>query len=84
MMTGHHTEMTGVLDREVTDGQGGVWKYDTDPEFWNYDVNMTTIWVRMFSYSQLITSTYVSIQTKYMLCLFREGLKINQLWKIPY
>jgi len=44
MMTGHHTEMTGVLDREVTDGQGGVWKYDTDPEFWNYDVNMTTIW----------------------------------------
>ena len=45
MVTGQHTEMTGAIDREVLDENGDVLHYDTDLEFWNYNPNLTAIWV---------------------------------------
>ena len=46
MMTGQHTEVTGILDLEVrgpTPGQ--ILHFDEDEEYWNYSKNLTTIWV---------------------------------------
>jgi len=45
MMTGQHTEVTGILDLEVrgpTPGQ--IFHFDEDEEYWNYSKNLTTIW----------------------------------------
>ena len=47
MMTGQHGEMTGVIDREVSDGHGGVLEADLDPEFWSYNPNITSILVKL-------------------------------------
>jgi len=44
MVTGQHSERTGVIDREVVDENGELLHYDTDPEFWNYNPNLTAIW----------------------------------------
>ena len=43
MMTGQHTELTGILDTEVSDGQGGILTYSKDPEFWSETYNLTDI-----------------------------------------
>ena len=43
MMTGQHTEVTGILDTEVSDGQGGILTYSKDPEFWSETYNLTDI-----------------------------------------
>ena len=45
MMTGQHSEVTGVIDEVVTDGDSGLLHFDRDPEYWNYAPNLTTIWV---------------------------------------
>jgi len=45
MMTGQHTEVTGILDLEVrgpTPGQ--ILHFDEDEEYWNYSKNLTTVW----------------------------------------
>ena len=49
MMTGQHTELTGILDTEVSDGQGGILTYSKDPEFWSENYNLTDIKVGHFS-----------------------------------
>ena len=49
MMTGQHTELTGILDTEVSDGQGGILTYSKDPEFWSETYNLTDIKVGHFS-----------------------------------
>ena len=46
MVTGQHGDTTGVIDTEVSDGQGGVLTFDKDAEFWQYAPNITTIAVR--------------------------------------
>ena len=51
MMTGQHTDMTGVLDTEVD--QYGSKLTPDDAEFWLYDVNLTTIAV-MFKVAKLL------------------------------
>ena len=43
MMTGQHTEVTGILDTDVSDGQGGILTYSKDPEFWSETYNLTDI-----------------------------------------
>ena len=43
MMTGQHTEVTGILDTDVSDGQGGLLSYNKDPEFWRGTYNLTDI-----------------------------------------
>ena len=43
MMTGQHTEVTGILDSDVSDGQGGILTYSKDPEFWSETYNLTDI-----------------------------------------
>ena len=45
LVTGQHTEMTGVLDRDVQDQDGNILHSASDPEFWQYDQNLTTIMV---------------------------------------
>ena len=55
MVTGQHSEMTGVIDREVVDENGEVLHYDTDPEFWNYNPNLTAIWVKYNSVEHSIS-----------------------------
>ena len=45
MVTGQHTEVTGVLDRDVQDPSGNILHSASDPEFWQYDQNLTTIMV---------------------------------------
>ena len=45
MVTGQHTEGTGVLDRDVQDQAGNILHSESDPEFWQYDQNLTTIMV---------------------------------------
>ena len=48
MMTGQHTEVTGVLDLEVRGSSAGqVLRFDEDAEFWNYSNNLTTVWVSL-------------------------------------
>lgn len=51
MMTGQHTEVTGILDTEVSDGQGGILTYSKDPEFWSETYNLTDIKVSHYIYS---------------------------------
>ena len=52
MMTGQHTEVTGILDTEVSDGQGGILTYNKDPEFWSETYNnLTDIKVSHYIYS---------------------------------
>ena len=46
MMTGQHTEVTGILDLEVRGSSSDqVLHFDEDAEYWNYSNNLTTIWV---------------------------------------
>ena len=45
MVTGQHTEVTEVLDRDVQDPSGNILHSASDPEFWQYDQNLTTIMV---------------------------------------
>jgi len=45
MMTGQHTEVTGILDLEVRGPtRGQIFHFDEDEEYWNYSKNLTTIW----------------------------------------
>ena len=48
LVTGQHTEMTGVLDRDVQDQDGNILHSASDPEFWQYDQNLTNIMVRSY------------------------------------
>ena len=43
MVTGQHSETTGVLDRTVQDQAGNILHSDSDPEFWQYDQNLTNV-----------------------------------------
>ena len=43
MVTGQHSEVTGVLDRQVQDPAGNILHANSDPEFWQYNQNLTTI-----------------------------------------
>ena len=45
LVTGQHSEVTGVLDRDVQDQAGNILHSESDPEFWQYDQNITTIMV---------------------------------------
>ena len=45
LVTGQHSEVTGVLDRDVQDQAGNILHSESDPEFWQYDQNLTTIMV---------------------------------------
>ena len=48
MMTGQHTEVTGILDLEVRGSSADqVLRFDEDAEFWNYSDNLTTVWVSL-------------------------------------
>ena len=48
LVTGQHTEGTGVLDRDVQDQAGNILHSESDPEFWQYDQNLTNIMVRSY------------------------------------
>ena len=43
MVTGQHSETTGVLDRLVQDPDGNILRANSDPEFWQYNQNLTNI-----------------------------------------
>ena len=46
MVTGQHTEVTGILDLEVRGtSPDQVLRFDQDAEYWNYSKNLTTVWV---------------------------------------
>ena len=45
LVTGQHTEGTGVLDRDVQDQAGNILHSESDPEFWQYHQNLTNIMV---------------------------------------
>ena len=45
MVTGQHVDMTGILATEVN--QYGTKLTQMDPEFWLYDLNLTTIVVML-------------------------------------
>lgn len=45
MVTGQHSEVTGVLGEEVWGGAGQRLTASQDPEFWSAAPNLTTIWV---------------------------------------
>ena len=47
LVTGQHSEVTGVLDRDVQDQAGNILHSESDPEFWQYDQNLTTIMVSL-------------------------------------
>ena len=65
MMTGRHSEVTGILDTEVSDGQGGLLSYDRDPEFWRGTHNPTDIKVRSFSSQYSFELIFYRISTRW-------------------
>ena len=66
MVTGQHTEVTGVLDRDVQDPEGNILHSASDPEFWQYDQNLTTI---MVSQSVLASKCVLSALPRKMHCV---------------
>eukprot|EP00092_Neocalanus_flemingeri_P014747 GFUD01015914.1.p1 GENE.GFUD01015914.1~~GFUD01015914.1.p1 ORF type:complete len:583 (-),score=126.96 GFUD01015914.1:125-1873(-) len=46
MVTGQHTEVTGILDQEVRGHEANqILRFDDeDAEYWNYSRNLTTVW----------------------------------------
>ena len=63
MVTGQHTDMTGILGPEVD--QAGTRLTNTDPDFWLYDMNLTTIVVSNFCQSCQEITNHVSQREDY-------------------
>jgi len=81
MMTGQHTEVTGILDLEVrgpTSEQ--VFHSDEDAEFWNYSTNITTIWNLNNQVEGHRTGSILWPGADYPI----SGLTNNLRWGVPY
>jgi len=81
MMTGQHTEVTGILDLEVRGSlPGTVLKYEEDAEFWNYRENLTTLWNLNNQLEGHKTGSILWPGADYPI----DGMTNNLRWGVPY
>jgi hypothetical protein len=63
MMTGEHSEVTGVLGGEVR--QDGFRLTPQDQDFWAYNTNTTTLWVLLAFHSNSTLNIFDKLCSKY-------------------
>jgi len=81
MMTGQHTEVTGILDLEVRGSSSDqVLHFDEDAEYWNYSNNLTTIWNLNNQMEGHKTGSILWPGADYPI----SGLANNLRWGVPY
>jgi len=81
MVTGQHTEVTGILDLEVRGtSPDQVLRFDQDAEYWNYSNNLTTVWNLNNELEGHKTGSILWPGTDYPI----SGLANNLRWGVPY
>eukprot|EP00090_Calanus_glacialis_P045876 TRINITY_DN8762_c0_g1_i2.p1 TRINITY_DN8762_c0_g1~~TRINITY_DN8762_c0_g1_i2.p1 ORF type:complete len:580 (+),score=132.33 TRINITY_DN8762_c0_g1_i2:291-2030(+) len=81
MMTGQHTEVTGILDMEVRGSSADqVLRFNEDAEFWNYSNNLTTVWNLNNRIEGHKTGSILWPGADYPI----NGLANNLRWGVPY